>query len=32
MAVILVAIVVGLFALYDRLLGFDRLFRGVGAG
>jgi putative spermidine/putrescine transport system permease protein len=31
MAVILVAIVVGLFAIYDRLLGFDRLFRDVGA-
>jgi putative spermidine/putrescine transport system permease protein len=30
MAVILVAIVIGLFALYDRLLGFDRLFRDVG--
>jgi putative spermidine/putrescine transport system permease protein len=31
MAVILVAIVVGLFTIYDRLLGFDRLFRDVGA-
>ncbi len=31
MAVILVAIVVALFAVYDRLLGFDRLFRTVGA-
>jgi putative spermidine/putrescine transport system permease protein len=31
MAVILVAIVVGLFIVYDRLLGFDRLFRDVGA-
>jgi putative spermidine/putrescine transport system permease protein len=31
MAVILVAIVIGLFAVYDRLLGFDRLFRDVGA-
>ncbi len=31
MAVILIAIVVGLFVLYDRLLGFDRLFRDVGA-
>jgi putative spermidine/putrescine transport system permease protein len=31
MAVILVAIVVGLFTVYDRLLGFDRLFRDVGA-
>ena len=31
MAVILVAIVVGLFVVYDRLLGFDRLFRDVGA-
>jgi putative spermidine/putrescine transport system permease protein len=31
MAVMLVAIVVGLFAVYDRLLGFDRLFRDVGA-
>jgi len=30
MAVILVAIVIGLFALYDRLLGFDKLFRDVG--
>ena len=30
MAVILVAIVVGLFIVYDRLLGFDRLFRDVG--
>ena len=29
MAVILVAIVVGLFVVYDRLLGFDRLFRDV---
>lgn len=32
MAVVLVVIVVALFTLYDRLLGFDRLFRGVGAG
>ena len=31
MAVVLVAIVIGLFAIYDRLLGFDRLFRDVGA-
>jgi putative spermidine/putrescine transport system permease protein len=31
MAVVLVAIVVGLFVVYDRLLGFDRLFRDVGA-
>jgi len=31
MAVILVAIVVALFIVYDRLLGFDRLFRDVGA-
>lgn len=31
MAVILVAIVIGLFVIYDRLLGFDRLFRDVGA-
>lgn len=31
MAVVLVAIVVGLFVIYDRLLGFDRLFRDVGA-
>jgi putative spermidine/putrescine transport system permease protein len=31
MAVVLVAIVVGLFIIYDRLLGFDRLFRDVGA-
>jgi putative spermidine/putrescine transport system permease protein len=31
MAVILVAIVVGLFTIYDRLFGFDRLFRDVGA-
>ena len=30
MAVILVAIVVALFAAYDRIFGFDRLFRGVG--
>ena len=30
MAVILVAIVVVLFAAYDRIFGFDRLFRGVG--
>jgi len=29
MAVVLVVIVIGLFALYDRLLGFDHLFRGV---
>jgi ABC-type spermidine/putrescine transport system permease subunit I len=31
MAVILVAIVVALFIVYDRLLGFDRLFRDVRA-
>jgi ABC-type spermidine/putrescine transport system permease subunit I len=31
MAVILVAIVVALFASYDRLFGFDRLFRGIRA-
>jgi putative spermidine/putrescine transport system permease protein len=31
MAVVLVAIVIGLFVIYDRLLGFDRLFRDVGA-
>lgn len=31
MAVILVAIVVALFIVYDRLLGFDRLFHDVGA-
>lgn len=31
MAVILVGIVVALFGIYDRLLGFDRLFRDVGA-
>lgn len=31
MAVVLVAIVVALFAAYDRMFGFDRLFRGVGA-
>ena len=30
MAVILVAIVVGLFAAYDRIFGFDRLFRESG--
>ena len=30
MAVILVAIVIALFASYDRLFGFDRLFRNVG--
>jgi ABC-type spermidine/putrescine transport system permease subunit I len=30
MAVVLVAIVVALFAAYDRIFGFDRLFRGVG--
>jgi len=31
MAVILVAIVIALFVSYDRLFGFDRLFRDVGA-
>jgi putative spermidine/putrescine transport system permease protein len=31
MAVVLVAIVLALFAVYDRLLGADRLFQGVGA-
>jgi ABC-type spermidine/putrescine transport system permease subunit I len=31
MAVILVTLVVALFIVYDRLLGFDRLFRDVGA-
>lgn len=31
MAVVLIAIVVGLFIVYDRQLGFDRLFRDVGA-
>jgi putative spermidine/putrescine transport system permease protein len=31
MAVILLVLVVVLFALYDRLLGFERLFRGIGS-
>jgi ABC-type spermidine/putrescine transport system permease subunit I len=31
MAVILLVLVVVLFAVYDRLLGFERLFRGIGS-
>jgi ABC-type spermidine/putrescine transport system permease subunit I len=31
MAVILLVLVVVLFAIYDRLLGFERLFRGIGS-